>query len=367
MIRALVQLGHAPVVYEERGNWSVSHLVAEHGLRPLVEFRRRFPFVDVRLYGAPSGPQVQRQLASELAGVDAVVVHEWPGVENPALVAALARLKRTCGFSLLFHDTHYRILSEPERVLRVGLERFDAVLAYGPSIAAEYRRRGVKNVHVVHEAADVPLFHPAPADPGRPLDDALFIGNWGDEDRAEELRAYVLRPARKHRRARRFAIYGVRYPPAVLETIRRGYGVDYRGWLPNYRAPEAFAQSRVALHVVRRQYQDALPGIPTIRVFEALACGVPLVSTRWPDTDGLFREGHDYVVVDTPKDMEEALDWLWRDDAARDEMGRRGVARILAHHTCRHRAEQLLDIVAQLRPSLTSPAAALGAAERVPA
>jgi spore maturation protein CgeB len=351
MIRALVQMGHEAVVYEEQGGWSVSNLVAEHGLAPLVAFRRRFPFVKTRLYD-PAGAGLERRLAEELDGVDVVVVHEWPGVENPRLVELLARLKRRRGFLLLFHDTHYRILTEPVSVERLGLERFDSVLAYGPSIAAEYRRRGVADVHVVHEAADVALFHPAPPDSKRPIDDALFIGNWGDEDRARELREYLLRPARRFRGARRFAIYGVRYPPEVLDQLRRQYGVEYRGWLPNADAPRAFNQTRVALHVVRQQYMQALPGIPTIRVFEALACGAALVSTRWPDVDGLFREGHDYLVVDSKKDMLEALDWLWHDDDAREKLGRSGVARVLAHHTCRHRAEQLLGIVAGLRPGL---------------
>ena len=53
MMRALVSLGHEAVCYEEAGSWSVSNLVAEHGLRPLVEFRRRFPFAQVRLMMNP--------------------------------------------------------------------------------------------------------------------------------------------------------------------------------------------------------------------------------------------------------------------------------------------------------------------------
>jgi spore maturation protein CgeB len=349
MVRALKQMGHQPVCYEEQASWSVTNLVADYGMRPLVDFRRTFPFVDVRLYQMAPKAQLDRYLADELAGVDVVMVNEWPAVENPVLVEALLRLRRTCGYSLIFHDTHHRILTEPERVLRAGLDRFDSTVAYGPSIAAWYRDHGFEDVHVMHEAADVALFHPMPADPATPVDDALFIGNWGDRDRADELREFLLKPARKYKGTRRFGIHGVRYPPEVLESLRRNYGVDYRGWLPNYQVPTAFAQTKVALHVVRQQYMKALPGIPTIRVFEALACGTALVSTRWPDTDTLFREGEDYLVVDSRKDMEEALDWLWNDADAREKLGRSGVSRILAQHTCRHRAEQLLGIVARLR------------------
>jgi spore maturation protein CgeB len=235
---------------------------------------------------------------------------------------------------------------------RLGLERCDAILAYSPSIAAAYRTRlglAPTAVTVVHEAADTALFRPLPPDPGRSLDDALFVGNWGGSDRAAELRTFLLRPARRHRADRRFALYGVRYPPEVLRLVVERCGIDHRGWLPNHRVPEAFAQSRTVLHVPRRQYVEALSGTPTIRVFEALACGAALLSTPWQDTDRLFRAGEDYVVTETAAQQEAVLEWLWRDEAARQRLGRSGRARILAQHTCRHRAEQLLAIIARLR------------------
>jgi spore maturation protein CgeB len=350
VVRALLALGHEVVCYEEAGNWSTANLVAEHGIRPLVQFHRRFPFVKVHLYHREPAVALERRLLRELQGIDVVVIHEWTAVENPQLLDILTRGKRFCGYSLLFHDTHYRILTQPTRLARLEPGRFDAILAYGPSIAAEYRHRfGLRNVHVVHEAADTPLFHPLMPDPGLPMDDAIFIGNWGGRDRAHELREFLLRPAKHVRGYGRFAVHGVRYPPSAVATIERFYGVDFRGWLPNYLVPQAYAQSRVAIHVVRRQYAHALYGIPTIRVFEALACGVPLVSTRWPDTDGLFRAGRDYLVVDTRSQMDEALAWLWGDDLAREQLIASGLARIKAQHTCFHRAEQLLGIVASLR------------------
>lgn len=349
LIRALVLLGHDVVCYEEAGGWSVAKLVAEHGLGPLVQFRRRFPFIRVLLYTLEPHAALRRRLLRELSGVDVVIIDEWPAVEHPSLVELLAQLRQPCGFLLFLHDTHHRILTQPVRVARLGLDRFDAILAYGPSIADEYRRRfGHPEVHVFHEAADTALFHPQPAEPAA-TDDAVFIGNWGGRDRAHELREFLLRPARHFRGERRFAIYGVRYPPPVARAIERYYGVDHRGWLPNYLVPRAFAQSRVVVHIIRCQYTRVLHGIPTIRVFEALACGVPLISTRWHDTDGLFRAGQDYLIVDTRSQMEEALDWLWHDQAARLRLRRNGLARVRARHTCLHRAAQLLELVATLR------------------
>jgi spore maturation protein CgeB len=366
MVRSLTSLGHQVRCFEEPAGWSITNLVREQGLRPLIDFRRQFPFADIRLYDSQPSSALERRLAGELAGVDAVIVHEWPAIENPELVELLVRLKRAHGFLLLFHDTHYRIVTEPAQVARLGLDRFDAVLAYGPAIADEYRRRfGLREVHVFHEAADTELFRPYRPRGDAPLDDALFIGNWGDRDRAHELHEYLLRPARRFRGQRHFALYGVRYPPEVLEAIQRDYGVEYRGWIPNHHVPRAFAQARVALHVPRQQYTGRLHGTPTIRVFEALACGTALVSTRWRDTDGLFREGEDYIAVASRAQLEEALIWLWHDDAARERLGRRGLARILARHTCRHRAEQLLEIVAGLKLQ-RSPRQRAGSEFRVP-
>ena len=51
------------------------------------------------------------------------------------------------------------------------------------------------------------------------------------------------------------------------------------------------------MHVPRRFYVTHLPGIPTIRVFEALACGIPLISAPWDDAEGLFTPGEDFLVA----------------------------------------------------------------------
>jgi spore maturation protein CgeB len=69
-------------------------------------------------------------------------------------------------------------------------------------------------------------------------------------------------------------MHGVRYPEEALRALA-DHGARYRGWLPNARAPEVFARHLATVHVPRRFYVTMLPGIPTIRVFEALACGIP--------------------------------------------------------------------------------------------
>lgn len=91
-------------------------------------------------------------------------------------------------------------------------------------------------------------------------------------------------------------MHGVRYPSEARAALEAS-GLRYGGWLPNDEVPRAFAQNRVTVHVPRRPYVEALPGVPTIRVFEALACGIPLLCSPWRDVEGLFRAGEDYLVA----------------------------------------------------------------------
>ena len=173
----------------------------------------------------------------------------------------------------------------------------------------------------------------------------VWIGNWGDDERSAELESFLFRPAREAELA--LDIYGVRYPAEALETLKR-YGVRYHGWLPNARAPELFADALATVHVPRRYYSTILPGIPTIRVFEALACGIPLVSAPWADAEHLFRPGQDFLVAEDGEAMASHLNALRDDPALRAELVRSGLETIRARHTCAHRVDELLAIVATL-------------------
>ena len=125
-------------------------------------------------------------------------------------------------------------------------------------------------------------------------------------------------------------------------------GLEYHGRLANHRAPEAFARHRVTVHVPRRPYVEALPGIPTIRPFEALACGIPLVSAPWDDVEGLFTPGEDFLVGRTGKEMERLLDEVLNDPRLARSLARRGRSTIVARHTCAHRVDELLAILDEL-------------------
>ncbi|MGE5619115.1 MAG: glycosyltransferase [Sphingomonadaceae bacterium] len=342
LIRNLQASGHHVVALEEENNWSVCNLVKDHGTEPLLEFRRRFPFIDCRNYVLNGRTHLYDWLTELLREVDVCLVHEW----NPTdLVRAIGKTAARLGVVSLFHDTHHRSLTEPHRIAEMGLDAYTAILAYGPTIAEIYRAATHgPEVLLFHEGADTDLFRPLDRPKSR---DVVFVGNWGDEDRNHTTWQFFIEQSMAMPELT-FALFGVRYPPEVLDALRVA-GVEWGNWLPNYAAPEVYATSKITVHIPRKEYVEALRGTPTIRVFEALACGIPLISAGWRDDSGLFQEGADYLAVDTPAQMKEALIWLAHDEEARRRIGSRGRDTVLARHTCRHRADELVQIVGRLR------------------
>nr|WP_294170844.1 glycosyltransferase [uncultured Sphingomonas sp.] len=338
VLRELQARGHEVAALEPAGAWSLQNLLEDNGSEGLRAWQEAYPELRSTIFKADAEP------AALVEGADLVIVHEW---NEPALVAAVGKLrKQGARFTLLFHDTHHRAVSDPDAIRAFDLSGYDGVLAFGETLSEVYRRWGwAGRVWTWHEAADTRLFHPREHEDDR--DGLVWIGNWGDGERSAELEDYLFRPAREA--GLPLDIYGVRYPAEALTALER-YGVRYRGWLPNARAPEVFARHLATVHVPRRFYTTLLPGIPTIRMFEALACGIPLVSAPWDDREGLFTPGEDYLVAHDGAAMTRHLRALANDPELRRALAERGLATVRARHSCAHRVDELLAIAAQLSP-----------------
>lgn len=336
VLRELIALGHDVRAHEPEGAWSLANLLKDHGPEGLDAYRQAYPELRSETFGE------QADLAAMIDGADLVIVHEW---NEPDLVARLGRLRARGGrFLLLFHDTHHRAVSDPRAMRAFDLSAYDGVLAFGEALAEVYRGWGWGNrVFVWHEAADLRHFHPPAAEQERR--GLVWIGNWGEGERTKELREFLFRPARETGLG--LDVYGVRYDETAKATVRR-YGGRYHGWLPNAAAPEIFARHIATAHVPRRYYTRLLPGIPTIRVFEALACGIPLVSAPWEDAEGLFRPGTDYLTAADGAEMTGQLRALKADSELRASLARNGLETIRSRHSCAHRAAELLGIVDRL-------------------
>jgi spore maturation protein CgeB len=336
----LLARGHEIGLYEPRGAWSLAGLLSEQGEAPLRAFGKAYPMLSSHRYDSDT-----LDLDRALAEADLVLVHEW---NDHDIVRRIGEHRRAGGrYALLFHDTHHRMVTDPAAMSGYRLDHYDGVLAFGAVIRDLYLARGwAQRAWVWHEAADTRLFRPV-VEAGR-AGDLVWIGNWGDEERTAELRQFLLQPARELRlRAR---VYGVRYPAHARRELTAA-GIEYAGWLPNYEAPQVYAQFRATVHVPRRPYVEALPGIPTIRVFEALACGIPLVCAPWEDAEHLFTPGADFLVARNGAEMRSQLAALLHDPERAQALAAHGLRTVLARHTCAHRVGELLQIHAELRPA----------------
>ena len=340
LVRALAADGQLPTVIEPECEWSVDHLQSEmRGATSLRQFTQTYPEIMIQTYRPSDNDALWEQ---RLGDAEIVILHEW---NSPAMAERLLRLREQYGYKLLFHDTHHRASSSPEQMELFGLRRFNGILAFGEALRSIYKERfGMERVWTLHEAADVTVFKPRPG-VAKSLD-AVWIGNWGEGERSEEIRQFFLVPAKALAGERQFRICGVRYPEDGLDALAEA-GVEYGGYLPNLEAPATYATARLTVHIPRQQYSSAMTGIPTIRVFEALACGIPLVSAPWQDTEALFREG-DFRFVHNSKEMEAAMRELLHDEALAAEQARRGLETVLARHTCGHRAKELVAICEEL-------------------
>jgi spore maturation protein CgeB len=316
-------------VYEPADGWSRRNLVRQHAAA-LDEFAAAFPGLRSRTYNR------RLDVDEALDGADVAVVHEW---NEPWLVRRIGRTS----VPALFHDTHHRAVTAPAEMRRYDLSGYAGVLAFGRAVAEVYRKRGWHDrVWVWHEAADVSLFRPLRR---AKRGDLIWIGNWGDGERSTELRRFLLGPA--SRLGLNGTVHGVRYPARSVTAVARS-GLTYGGWLPNHRAPEAFARHRVTVHVPRRPYVEALPGIPTIRPFEAMACGIPLICSPWEDAEALFRPGTDHLVARDGSEMRRLMREVLHDAALAASLRDCGLETIRSRHTCAHRVDELLGVHAEL-------------------
>lgn len=329
----LLKKGYTVTVYEPEDGWSYQNLLKDKGVEAVEQFKACFPNLQSEFYDENSfRPE------DYLQNTDLVIVHEW---NNPAVVQKIGTYAaEKDDLVALFHDTHHRSVTEPEEMEKYNLTGYDGVLAFGEVIAQLYRGKGwAKDAWTWHEAADINIYHPMVKD--HEEGDLVWIGNWGDNERTEELHEFIIEPVRKL--GLKATFYGVRYPKDAIQALE-GAGIEYRGWLPTHQVPSVFAKYKFTVHVPRRPYVENLPGIPTIRPFEAMACKIPLISAPWDDTERLFTNGEDYLRVENGEEMVKAMDILVKDELLRKNLSENGLHTIHSKHTCAHRVAQLMNI-----------------------
>ncbi|HEX8525198.1 MAG TPA: glycosyltransferase [Tepidisphaeraceae bacterium] len=338
VVEELLFRGHDVRVYEPAKAWSVENLRAEFGDGPIQEFRKTYPTLSSVRYNL-----ARLDLNKALDDADVVLVHEW---SDHDLVRRIGQHRsKGARYQLIFHDTHHRAVTEPDSMAAYDLTYYDGVLAFGEVLRELYLANGwTRRAWTWHEAADTRHFRPIA---GKQREgDLVWIGNWGDEERTAELHEFLLGPVTSLGLKAR--LYGVRYPDHAKAALKKAR-IEYANWLPNYKAPETFARFGVTVHVPRRPYVKALPGIPTIRVFEALACGIPLICSPWRDSERLFTPGKDYLVARSREEMQRHLKTVLNEPEFARKLAAHGHRTILSRHTCAHRVDELMNVIAELQ------------------
>lgn len=337
VVRELQERGHQVSVYEPENGWSLQNLIDGYGKEKLEELKTYYPGITTNFYKLEI-----LDLDKVLEDADLVLMHEWNEHE---LVKRVGEHRAVKGkYQLLFHDTHHRAVTERESMEKYDLTHYDGVLAFGNVIRNLYLQEGwTSRAWTWHEAADTRVFYPHERKEFE--GDLVWIGNWGDEERTAELHEFLIKPVKEL--GLKAKIYGVRYPEHAKAALADA-GIEYGGWLPNYKAAEEFAKYRVTVHVPRRPYVEALPGIPTIRPFEALACGIPLISSPWNDAENLFTPGTDFLVANNGEEMKQKLQEIISDEEKAKEVAAQGLKTIRERHTCAHRVNELEKICEEL-------------------
>ena len=268
--------------------------------------------------------------SDELAEADAVIV----GSYVPEGVAVARFVQARAQGVTAFYDIDTPVtLAKLERgdfeyLSPEVIPGYDLYLSFtgGPTLARIEQRYG--------SPAARPLYCSVDATRYRPLDvptrwDLSYLGTYSDDRQPtlERLLLYVARAAPN----RRFAVAGPQYP----DSIQWPDNVERIEHLPPAEHATFYSASRATLNVTRAD-MIAAGWSPSVRIFEAAACGTPIISDRWDGLNEILADGREIVLVDTCADMLAAL-------ARRDleQIGQAGRQRVLAEHTAAHRAEEL--------------------------
>jgi spore maturation protein CgeB len=229
-----------------------------------------------------------------------------------------------------------------------GLADFDLVLSYtgGAALDGLRTRLRAKRAIPLYGHVDPDVHRPAE---GRPefAADLSYLGTYA-EDRQSQLERLMLEPARRAP-DRRFVIAGAQYP----QHFPWGENIYFVRHLPPADHPAFYASSRLTLNVTRKAMAE-MGWCPSGRLFEAAACGAPILTDWWPGLDDFFEPGEEILPASTAKD---AMAIIERPDAELARVGERARARVLADHTSERRAAELETILAHGTPGRRRPGA----------
>lgn len=321
---ALARAGHRVVFFEQ----DVPYYRRERDLHALAGGA-------LVLY--PSFNDVHELAVRELADADVAVVTSY----CPDGVAASALCARTPRPIRVFYDLDTPVTlaaldsgQRPEYLGERGLADFDLVLSFtgGPALELLRLRLGAMRVAPLYGHVDPALHRPVPPDE-RYRCQLSYLGTYAD-DRQAKVDALFVGVASAWP-TERFVLGGAMYP------LRFPPNIAHHAHVPPGEHCAFFCSSRATLNVTR-EAMARLGYCPSGRLFEAAACGVPLLSDWFEGLDQFFEPGREIEVVERREDVQRALG---RSDRELRLQASRARERVLAEHTGEHRAAELVRLL----------------------
>jgi spore maturation protein CgeB len=293
------------------------------------------PWGQSHLYSSLS--DLRARFADEIREADLTVV----GSYVPDGVAVGEWVSNTARGATAFYDIDTPVtLARLDRddcdyLSRALIPRYDLYLSFtgGPTLDRLERIYGARKPCAFYCLID--------PDRHRPRDvetrwDMGYLGTYS-ADRQPQLEALLLAPAQKLSQSS-FVVAGAQYPREIAWPAN----VGRLGHVPPAEHPDFYAAQRFALNVTRADMRAA-GWSPSVRLFEAAACGVPVISDRWDGLEDLFAAGSEIVIADTPGDVITALSEM--PEPERREIGARARRKVLADHTASRRIDQLESLL----------------------
>ncbi len=326
LVDALCALGHRVVFFERDLPYYADH-------RDLPEL----PAGRLVLY--PDWESVVDLARRELADADVAVVTSY----CPDGVAAGELVLGCSGVARVFYDLDTPVTltrlacGDPVPYLGVrGLADYDLVLSYtgGTALTALRERLGARRVLPLYGSVD-PRVHRPMDQVNRFRSDLSYLGTYSSDRQRGVLELFV-EPARRRPDAR-FVMGGAQYPHDFPWTEN----IHFVRHLPPAEHPAFYSSSRLTLNVTREP-MAAFGYCPSGRLFEAAACGTPVVTDSWEGLDEFFAPGEELVTVSTTDDVLRAMELS---DVELARIGRAARERVLADHTATRRGAQLVEIL----------------------
>jgi spore maturation protein CgeB len=322
LCRALVARGHRVVFFEQD--------------RPYYAAHRDYPELPggrLRLY--PKWDDIRAAARRELEDADAGLVSSYCGDALAATELLLESPVTVRAFYDLDTPVTLEALGQGQRVDYLGprgLADYDLVLSFtgGRALEELQSKLGARHVVPLYGSVD-PAVHRPVLPETRFAADLSYLGTYA-ADRQAVLETLFIDPARQ-RQDQRFVIGGAQYP----EKFPWAPNIYFVRHLEPAQHPAFFCSSRLTLNVTRRAMK-AMGYCPSGRLFEAAACGAPLLSDHWEGIEHFLAPGREILIAGSAADTIAALD---RPESALRRMGAAARERILQEHTSTHRALEL--------------------------